>query len=316
MIPRHLSGREYGLKATLDCLECIAGQALRVARIATDDPDVQRQILDETLKRIPDMALSNSPAELSIVVYELAAALSGNHDPYSGLKYGQNEAALEIEPELREMVEKSDDRLATAMHLAAAGNVIDLGIQAHKSIDVWAAIAQAMDEKFAIDHTAAFCESLAKSNDLLYLLDNSGEIVFDKILIEELQKSTTVTAVVKAGPMINDVLMADAEQVGLTQVCEVIDNGGAFIGSPLDLIPEEFKQRLAQADMIVAKGQGNYETLDEYDGNVFLILKAKCAIIAQNTGVKQGQVVLVSTRVRKKERKQEEAAPAAERRNA
>lgn len=286
------------MKATLDCLECIASQALRAARVATNDPGLQRRILDETVKRIPEMDLAKTPAELSLVIYELAAALTGNNDPYLALKHEQNEAALALEPELRSMVETSPDPLATALHLAAAGNIIDLGIQSHGSIDVRAAIQQAIDERFAIDHSDAFRSSLAKCRDLVYLLDNAGEIVFDKILIEELQKSTPVTAVVKAGPMINDVLMADARQVGLTRICSVIDCGGAFVGSPLDLVPESFKQRLRQANMIVGKGQGNYETLDSFDGDVFLILKAKCAIIARHIGVDRGQVVLISTRRR------------------
>jgi uncharacterized protein with ATP-grasp and redox domains len=283
----------------LDCLECIASQALRAARIATGDPALQRRILDETVKRIPAMDLGKTPAELSLVIYELAAGLTGNDDPYKRLKYEQNAAALELEPELRAMVETSPDRLATALHLAAAGNIIDLGIQTHGLIDVRAAIDHAIQDRFAIDHSNAFRSSLARCRDLVYLLDNAGEIVFDKILIQELQKFTPVTAVVKAAPMINDVMMADAEQVGLTRICSVIDNGGGFVGLPLGLAPESFIERLRQADMIVGKGQGHYETLDEFDGDVFLILKAKCAIIAQHIGVDRGQVVLISTRVRK-----------------
>ncbi|MCX5772637.1 MAG: ARMT1-like domain-containing protein [Candidatus Hydrogenedentes bacterium] len=290
------------MKATLDCLECIASQALRAARVATNDHALQRRIFDETVKRIPEMDLAKSPAELSLIIYELAAGLTGNIDPYKTLKYEQNAAALELEPQLRRLIETSTDPLATSLHLAAAGNIIDLGIQTHGSIDVQAAIQQAINERFAIDHSDEFRSSLSHCRDLLYLLDNAGEIVFDKILIQELQKSTPVTAVVKAGPMINDVLIADAEQVGLTGVCSVIDCGGAFVGSPLGLVPESFKQRLRQADMIVGKGQGNYETLDSFDGDVFLILKAKCAIIAQHIGVDRGQVVLISTRTRKNSR--------------
>lgn len=290
------------MRATLDCLECNASQALRAARVATDDPELQRRILNETLKRIPEMDLSRTPAELSLVVYEIASALTGNHDPYSSLKHAQNQSVLELEPELRAMVESSEDPLGTALHLAAAGNVIDLGIQSDGSIDIRAAIDQAIEDRFAIDHSAEFRKSLAKCRDLLFLLDNAGEIVFDKILIEELQKSTKVTAVVKAGPIINDVLRADAEQVGLTKICDVIDNSGAFVGSPLSLVSPAFLDRLNQADMIVAKGQGNYETLDEFDGDVFMILKAKCGIIAQNMGVQRGQVALISTRVRRREK--------------
>jgi len=286
------------MKATLDCLECIAAQALRAARVATDDPVVQRRVLNETVKKIPDMDMDESPASLSQIAYELAAALTGNADPYRVLKFEQNELALRIEPELQRLVRESEDRLMTALHIAAAGNVIDLGVQHADDIDIHAALEQVLRERFAVDHSNAFRESLAHSKDLVYLLDNAGEIVFDKILIEELLRHTSVTAVVKAGPIINDAVLADARQVGLMDVCEVIDNGGAFVGSPLDKVPSWFIERLEQADMIVGKGQGNYETVDEFPGDVFLILRAKCEVIAAHMGVKYGQVALISTRIR------------------
>jgi hypothetical protein len=285
----------------LDCLECIAAQALRAARVATDDPELQRRILIETLKQIPDLDIRKSPAELSLVTYDLAASLTGNYDPYKGLKFAQNEIALELEPELRDMVRDSDDPLATALHLAAAGNIIDLGVHQAEHIDIRAAIRQVMRERFTIDHTEALRRSLAKAKDLVYVLDNAGEIVFDKIAIEELLQHTAVTAVVKAAPIINDVLMEDAVQVELTEVCEVIDNGGAFVGSPLDLVPASFIERLKRADMIVGKGQGNYETLDDFPGDVFLILRAKCEVVARHMGVQLGQVGLISTRCRRAE---------------
>ncbi len=286
------------MKSTLDCLECVARQALRAARVATDDPAVQREILDEVVSRIPSMDLDRSPAVLSMACYEVAAEKSGKYDPYRELKAEQNRQALALEAELRAMVRESDDPLSTALHLSAAGNIIDLGtLQAHH-IDVHGAIEQVLRESFAVDHEAAFRASLAKCRDLLFLLDNAGEIVFDKILIEELLRHTSVTAVVKGGPMLNDATREDAEQVGLTEVCEVIDNGGAFIGCPLELVSPEFRARMDRANVIFGKGQGNYETLDEHTGDVFLMLRAKCEVIAAHMGVKLGQVSLISTRVR------------------
>lgn len=286
------------MKATLDCLECFLTQALRAARIATDDVSVQRRILDETARRIPGMDMDKSPAELSLVVYELTALFSGKPDPYRDFKRAQNALALELEPELRRIVRESADPLVAALHVAAAGNVIDLGTQHEAEIDVHGAIEQVMRERFSVDHTDALRESLSTCRELLYLLDNAGEIVFDKILIEELTHHTRVTAAVKAAPILNDALMEDAEAVGLTHVCEVIDVGGAFIGAPLNQAPESFLERMRRADVIIGKGQGNYETVDDFDGDVFLILKAKCEVVARHMGVKLGQVGLISTRRR------------------
>ncbi|HOJ32030.1 MAG TPA: ARMT1-like domain-containing protein [Candidatus Hydrogenedentes bacterium] len=289
------------MKATLECLECVMKQALRAARIASTDPVIQRRILDETAKRIPTMDIERSPAEVSLCVYQLAAALSGNSDPYREHRRLQNEEVLRLEPELRDMLDSSPDRLATALHLAAAGNVIDLGTQHRDHIDLHTAIEQAMREKFAVDHTDAFREALRRSKTILYFLDNAGEIVFDKLLIEELQRTASVTAVVKGAPIINDAIWEDAEQVGLTRICEVIDNGGAYVGSPLPLLSEEFRCRMDQTDMLIGKGQGNYETLDAYPREVFLILRAKCEVVARHMGVALGQIGLISTKVRREQ---------------
>jgi len=286
------------VKATLDCLECLVAQALRAARVATDDPVLQREILNHVAAQVPSCDLGKSPGELSLVIYETVRAVTGIADPYRAIKRAQNEAALALEPELRALVAGAADPLAAALYLSAAGNIIDLGVRHNGGIDVRATVEEVMREGFAINHTEALRDSLARSRDLVFLLDNAGEIVFDKILIEELLKHTRVTAVVKAAPILNDVLREDAEQVGLASLCEVIDNGGAFIGSPLGLVPPAFVDRLRRADMLVAKGQGNYETLDEFPGDVFLILRAKCEAIAAHMGVKYGQVALISTRMK------------------
>jgi uncharacterized protein with ATP-grasp and redox domains len=286
------------MKATLDCLECAMKQALRAARIASSDPAVHRRVMDDVARALPHADLNLSPAEVSLVAYESTSRHSGNPDPYYALKRQQNALAMAMEPEMRELLRCSEDPLMTALHVAAAGNIIDLGIMHADQIDVHGAIEQALREQFSIDHSALLHESLSRCEDLLYLLDNAGEIVFDKLLIEELQKHTRVTAVVKGGPILNDVVMEDAEEVGLTKVCDIIDNGGAFIGCPLDLVSASFMERMRSADVILGKGQGNYETVDDFDGDVFLLLKAKCEIIARHMGVTLGQVALISTRHR------------------
>jgi uncharacterized protein with ATP-grasp and redox domains len=273
-------------------------QALRTARLASPSEAVHRAVMDETAASLPGMNLSVSPATLSIALYQSAIDHSGNADPFYEQKRAQNALALELEPELRQLIADSKDPLDTALHIAAAGNTIDLGALAAHEIDVRGTLEQVLHDRFAIDHSAALRESLARCNDLVYLLDNAGEIVFDKILIEQLLHYTLVTAVVKGGPIINDALMEDAEEVGLTALCPIIDNGGPYIGSPLDLVPESFLARLRAADVIIGKGQGNYETVDVFDGDVFLILKAKCEVVARHMGVRYGQVALISTRQR------------------
>ena len=148
------------------------------------------------------------------------------------------------------------------------------------------------------EHTELFLRDLEHCGELLYLLDNAGEIVFDKILIRELNKHTRVTAVVKGAPIINDACMEDAEQTGLTAICEVIDNGGPFIGTPVSLINPYLVKRMESADIIVGKGQGNYETVDDFNGNVYLLLKIKCEIVSRHSGAPLGSAAFISTRKR------------------
>lgn len=289
------------MKATPECLACFMSQALRTARLASPDETVHVAVMQETAASLPGMDLNVSPAALSMGLYQSAIDHSGKADPFYEQKREQNALAMEFLPELEQLVAESEDPLDTALHIAAAGNTIDLGALAAHEIDVRGTLDQVLHERFAIDHGATFRESLSRCKNLVYLLDNAGEIVFDRLLIQQLLKHTAVTAVVKGAPIINDALMEDAIEVGITELCPVIDNGGPFIGSPLDLVPESFLEVLRGADMIVGKGQGNYETVDVFDGDVFLILKAKCQVVARHMGVNYGQVALISTRQRARE---------------
>ncbi|HOQ90636.1 MAG TPA: ARMT1-like domain-containing protein [Candidatus Hydrogenedentes bacterium] len=276
-----------------ECLVCMMQQTLRVARMSSDDVRVHWESLREVGGGIAGMDPGKSPAVLSLALYETVRRLSGVRDPYAEAKRAQNETALAIEDELRAMVRSADDPLDMALRLAAAGNVIDLGVLRAEHIDIREAVDRALSGGFAVDETQAFRERLAQSRDMLYLLDNAGEIVFDKILIELLCRDRSVTAVVKAGPIINDACMEDARMVGLDRVCPVIDCGGAYVGCPLDLIPTSFRDRLDRAGLVLAKGQGHYETLDAYDGPaaVFVMLKAKCGVVARHAGVKAGDLI-------------------------
>ncbi len=289
------------MKSSLDCLECILRQTLRAARTAGDDPIKQRRVMNLVAADIPDMDMNNSPAMLSLNAYQLVNRIFDTSDPYKAIKEKQNKMALALEDELEERVRTSSEPLVTAIRLAAAGNIIDLGILQEHEIDPHEAIQHALHTPLAVDHTALFMKDLDHCRELLYLLDNAGEIVFDKVLIRELAKHTRVTAVVKGGPVINDACREDAEQVGIPALCEVIDNGGPFIGSPLPLVPRSFLDRMQRADIILGKGQGNYETVDDFGGNVYLLLKIKCEIVARHSGAPMGTAAFISTRERRRE---------------
>ncbi len=287
------------MKATVECLECFIRQAYRSAVLATDDIEIRRQILVRVGKELENMDLSYSPAELSMVIYQIVNELSSNPDPYAELKRQQNELALSIEDELRKIKNQSQYPLLTALQLSAAGNIIDLGILKSEEIDVHSAIEHALTISFAVNHFEQFEKDLQNCRQLLFFLDNAGEIVFDKILIEELQKYTKVAAVAKGLPIINDACMEDAYKVKLHEVCEVIAMEKGWIGAPWRQLEPSLKERMEQADIIIGKGQGNYETLDDYPGNVYLLLKAKCPVVAKHIGVNEGEISFISTKLQR-----------------
>ena len=257
----------------------------------TPDEAVHEQLLREVLRVLGEMDLRQSPPVMAQRIHRLVRKLTGESDPYRAVKDRFNRLALDIYPELKTRVERSANPLATAIRLVIAGNVIDMGINNHLTDEqVHEAIDHALEAPFDAD-LAAFREATLSAKDILYLADNAGEIVFDKLLIEQMPLEK-VTVVVKGSPIINDATMADAETAGLTNSMKVIDNGSDAPGTILEDCTEAFRQRFDEADLVIAKGQGNYETLSDVEKDIFFILKAKCPVIARDIGCEVGSLVL------------------------
>jgi damage-control phosphatase, subfamily I len=166
------------------------------------------------------------------------------------------------------------------VRLAIAGNIIDFGILTVSENRVEEMVHSCLTcdiDKLAIGRLR---QEAAKARRILYLCDNAGEIVFDTLLIEQLPMQK-VTAVVKGGPIINDALMEDARSVGLCDMVEVIDNGSAAPGTLLDLCSSDFGRRFAEADLVISKGQGNFETLEGTDKNIFFLFTVKCNVVSE-----------------------------------
>jgi len=194
--------------------------------------------------------------------------------------------------ELAERVRTSEDPLETAIRLAIAGNIIDLGVKTSMAeSDIERIINDSLTADFDGQQIEEFRNSVRGAEKILYLADNAGEIVFDCLLIELLPYEK-ITVVVKGEPVINDATMEDAEFAGLTEMTEVIDNGSDGPGTILETCSQAFRNRFEYADLIIAKGQGNYETLSETDKNIFFILKAKCPVIARDLGCEVGEMIL------------------------
>lgn len=278
------------MKAKPDCIVCLFKQALNTARLVTDDVETHVSILSEVAARFDPAGMAGSPAALSQPVYEIISEVTGIADPYRSLKEGTNRLALDVLPGIRRTVNAAADPLDAALRAAVAGNVIDLGI-GHR-FDIEKDIAAMLERPFAVSATDRFRAELGPGRKLLYLGDNAGEIVFDTLLVEKiLATDTAVTFVVKSGPVINDATMADAEMTGMTKLVPVIETGAADIGIAWDNVSPGFMQAVRNADIILGKGHGNFETCNEREENFYFLLMAKCAMVAEELGVRVGEMV-------------------------
>ncbi|MCD4697359.1 MAG: ARMT1-like domain-containing protein [Bacteroidales bacterium] len=278
------------MKTYLDCLHCFMSQALRAGRMATKDEKKIKKLLDDVGCMIKDIPLDNTPPETGDLIYQKVREITGIEDPYKKIKESNIREALSLYPILKDLVKNSDNKLITAIRIAIAGNVIDLGVG--KEFNIVKDVNKILVQDFAIFDFEEFKYQLKNAKSILYLGDNAGESVFDKILIEELYKP--VTYVVRDVPVINDVTVEDAISSGLDEVAEIISSGSSAPGTILNLCNDAFLEMFTNADMIISKGQGNYEGLSNVDRSVFFLLKAKCHVIANNLKVKENDIVLKS----------------------
>ena len=278
------------MKSDMECLICLLKQAVNTVKIATQDKTLQREVINRTADVIRNADLGLSPAVISTEVYRIVSDVTGVEDPYKQQKEQTNREALGMLPDLQKMISDADDVLDAAIHLAVAGNIIDTGIG--YKYDLKHDIYVIMQTPFAINDIESFKKELQPGRKILYLGDNSGEIVFDRVLIEQiLTKGIDVTFAVKSGPIINDAMMEDAQTAGITEIVPVIETGSDDIGINFERVSEKFRRTFDNADFILAKGHGNYETCSELPYNIYFLLKAKCNVVAKELGVNEGDIV-------------------------
>ena len=280
------------MRIFLDCIPCFVRQALDSARLATDDEQIHEKVVREVLRLAADLDMSQSPPAIGQQIHRSIRSLVGQDDPYRRIKNRFNNLALKLYPELRKQIVSSNNRLETAIRLAIAGNIIDFGVDGSvNESDLNKAISESLTADFDSMQLQSFQDAIEQAEGILYLADNAGEIVFDRLLIEQLPYEK-VTVVVKGMPVINDAMMEDAVVAGLPRIVEVIDNGSDGPGTILESCSHDFRKRFDDADFLIAKGQGNYETLSDLDKDIFFVLKAKCPVIARHLGCEIGEMIL------------------------
>lgn len=276
------------MKTYLDCYPCFLRQALDAARYAGADEEEQRSILHHVLEILRSLDPGSTPPEIGDAIHRLVREKAGEADPYAEAKKEATEQALALYPRLQALVEKAPQPLDTAARLAIAGNIIDLA--PNRSYDLWETVERVLKQPFAIDDYGEFEQALSSADRILYLSDNAGETVFDRLLIEVLDRP--VIYAVKGGPILNDATMEDAIAAGLDQVAELVTTGSDAPGTVLRSCSAEFRALYDRAEMIMAKGQANYETLSGEGERLFFLVQIKCPVIAQDAGVEVGDIVL------------------------
>ena len=276
------------MRTFLDCYPCFLRQAIEAARMSGATPAQEKDIVLSIMEILKDTVDGATPPEIGTSVHQIIREMTGNPDPYLQVKWEATEEALSMVPELRSLLDSSEDRLATALRLSIAGNIIDFGPKS--DYDLWEVIDQVLNQDLAIDDTDVLLTRLREVKSVLYLADNAGETVFDRLLIEELPKP--VIYAVRGGAIINDAILEDAIAAGIDQVAEVIDNGTRVPGTVLSMCSQDFQEIFNSAGLILAKGMGNYETLSEVDAPVLFLMRVKCPVIGADVGAPLNSAVI------------------------
>ncbi|HEC34280.1 MAG TPA: DUF89 family protein [Chloroflexi bacterium] len=276
------------MRTYLDCYPCFLRQALVAARMTGADERMQRAVMASVLDALRQIEPSNTPPEIADQIHRIVRLETGNSDPYRAVKEASTRQALNLYPRLKALLAEADDPLEMAVRLSIAGNIIDLA--RNQEYDLEEATERVLVQSFAVDDGAAFRKALSVAGWVLYLADNAGETVFDRVLIETLD--VPVVYAVKGSPILNDATIEDALAAGIDRVAEIVSTGSDAPGTVLGLCSEEFRRLYHGAELVIAKGQANYETLSEEGPKVFFLLQTKCPVIARDVEVPVGSIVL------------------------
>ena len=289
------------MKVSLECAHCLLERAINQVRLATDDQDLQMEVITAMTKFLGEHFDSNSVPSFIGTDRDLIVQRMTGKDPYKDLKHESNVMALGILPELIQLVDEAKDphsMFRTATLIAAAANAIEFDVSGREfSLDELRHILDNVESDLAVDQVDELRNLCENASEVLFLHDNAGEVVLDMILIREIKRlGPKVIAAVKGGPILNDATMIDADEVKLGDYAdEVVDTGAPAIGVNLERNSKEFLDLFHSAELIVAKGMGNFESLTEWEPKapVVHIMRTKCIPVAKHVGVPKNKNVVM-----------------------
>ena len=280
------------MQTYLECVPCFVRQALDATRLVSADEDVAERVLRRVLEATARMRMDLPPPFMGREIHRIIREETGSADPYATLKQKSTQMALYLSASVERRIEDAADPFEAAVRFAIAGNVMDYALASKwdaEKIDV--CFEEALSKPIDLNAVRVLEKSVDVANRILYIGDNAGETVFDRMLIQRLPENT-VTYAVKGSPIINDATRADAEAAGIDRVAHIVDNGSDAPGTILDLCNSAFRDGFEVADVVIAKGQANLETLNQCDREVFFLAQVKCPVIARDLNAQVGNWVV------------------------
>jgi hypothetical protein len=276
-----------------ECIGCITAQSKRVCEAIHADEMLSEKIISYVETALKNADFTLSPPVIAAPLYEHMAVLANTDDLYEEQKQHASEQAKTYIPFLEETIQNSDDPIIAILKTAVVGNVIDLA--AEVSFDLHEAIMSVFNMPFAHDDTEILRSTLSRAKTLLYIGDNAGEHIFDALAIRFLQKlypQLSITYMVRGNPIINDVTMREAYEAGIEKICTVMDSGVPTPGFVYELASYEAQKCFNSADLIIAKGMGNYECMTPQQRHtICFLLKVKCSVVAASLNHEIGDII-------------------------
>ena len=288
---RKQGARELGLlKTKLDCYSCLVRQALQASRFAGMDDEGQRRLMNRALYELQNLNGSSTPPETVNTLYAAIAEETGGMDLFREVKARSTREALALYPDLKKLIKNAENPFETAVRLAIAGNIIDFA--ASGTYNLKESVRRLLHEPLTENDVPALKKEIDKASWVLYIADNAGETVFDRLLIEEIAACKQVVYVVRGGPILNDATIEDAFAAGIEKVAQVKTTGYRGLGVIFKHSSQDFLKLWEEAPVIIAKGMANYETLSDQGSRVFFLLQVKCDAIGEDVGQPTGSLIV------------------------
>jgi len=282
------------LPSYLECIPCIFNQLIDIVHFNELDDEQGMRIMHSAMDRMRDYdLLKGSAPEITALIHKDIREQIANNDLYYQAKRDSNKLASSLIERVENLVSEYKDPLKGYVKMAIAGNVMDYG--ARVRFDIEETVENILHSDFGVDHYQELAFDLKKERrTILYIGDNAGEIVFDKLFIQYLieKYDHQITFLVKSEPILNDVLLEDAKEVGIDQVVPVMESGSTTPGTLYKEMKPEIKELYHSVDLVISKGQGNYETLPRDLTKTYFLLKMKCSKIAEVMGINLGDLLV------------------------